>query len=120
MTSRKGLKRSTGTLFPRTVHSVISKKKPYHKHHYQRISDLDKAYHCRHVGNLSLVGEAPMSQPLMYICVHRTKYLYVLLALHPDCFFTSLCIVQLSITMKNSSSCKAGNIPRRGMSFCAL
>jgi hypothetical protein len=27
----------------------------------ERILELDKAYHCRHVGNLSLIGEVPKS-----------------------------------------------------------
>ena len=74
MTSRKGLKRSTGTLFPRTVHSAINKKKAVTQAPLsEKLSELDKAYHSRHVGNLSLVGEAPMSQPPMYMCVHTYK-----------------------------------------------
>jgi len=39
----------------------------------ERISELDKAYHYRHVGNISLVGEAPTSQPLMYMHVRTYK-----------------------------------------------
>jgi hypothetical protein len=66
----KSTSRANNTLFPRTVRSVIYKKKPYHKHIVRQNIGIRYAYHCRHVGNLSLVGEAPTSHPLMHMCVH--------------------------------------------------
>ena len=71
--AEKDFESTTDTLFQELSTQSLRKKTVTQAPLSGRISELDKAYHCHHVGNLSLIGEAPMSQPMIYICVHTYK-----------------------------------------------